>query len=437
MGIYKKNSLGFISLILFAYYSHAWSNILNLQQTVQYALQHSPSLNQLEQAQRISELEVDNARAKFLPNLDITSQHNIGQLEGSAANTSNGFGIRATEKLYDNGQSIIGYDKSKLQRESSDISYQQARDKLVRDVVVDILDLSLNKRLYKIQQANLKLLQQQYQQASQEYENGLRTEEDVVRFRNNVNNAKIAVLQAHTTIQQAKNNLLTSMGLLPNLARQQNIQFALFDAQDKQLEQHHFANPAIESQYEYQLRELQKEINHLDVRAAKRDYWPNVTLSAQAGYGNSTNLQNGFVSSFSSSQQFDWNVMLNFSYNLWDWGTRRNDIAIARHESRAKLDKFTAQVNDRAVAIDNTKINLAQLQKVYKISQQLLQSEKENYARIQQNYHEGKLTFLDLISAINSLSSAERQYITARYNLAKEFYRYQYNQGTIYATVLH
>lgn len=437
MKSYKNNSLLLISLTLLLYYSPSWANAFSVEQTVKYALGHSPKLDQFRQTQQISQLQVGNARAKFLPSLDITSQHTVGQVGGNSSNTNNGFGIRATELLYDNGQSLLGFEKAKLQRKTSDVNYLQARDGLVLDVMINVLDLSLNKRLYKIQQNNLDLLQQQYQQALQEYKNGLRTEEDVVRFRNNVNNAQIGLLNADIAIKQAKNQLLALIGLSPHQAQQQNINFTLFDIQDKKLAHRKFPLPTMEVQYEYQLRELQRDINRVDIRSAKRDYWPNVVLNAEAGYGNTLALSNGFVSGFGGAKQFDWALMLNFSYNLWDWGTRRNNVSIAKHESRSKIDGLTAQLNDRSVVIYNTQLNLVQLQDVYKISEELLQSEKENYARIQQNYREGKLSFLDLISAINTLTSADREYIRARYNLAKEFYRYQDNQGTIYATIFH
>lgn len=401
----------------------------NFKNTVLYAIAHSPTLDFLRKSLNISKLNRKNNLATFLPNIDVTSTHIVGKDPAEDnSNAASSLGIEATENLYNNGENFTNYKKTKLQQAITLLQYQQGRDQLIKTVVTDFLNLSLQQKLSAIQRTNVSILQQQYHAALEQYHQGLKTPEDVIRFRSQMQQAKISLLQANNAIKQSKQQLLTDMGYKYGTTKFISLQLSPIKVSSLPIQL-----PDLRQQYQYKIILLQREVNKLDINLQQRKYWPQVNVKASANYGNE--LQPGIVDSFGRKKQLDWQAELELKYKILDWGTQRRDIAIATQTGWQNIDNLTQQLLSERQDIDNLMSGLKLHKQSYKISTSLRRSETKNYSTLNQSYRAGKVSYLDLTTAISDLSAAKVQYITDRYALEKDLYAYYYYKGMIYDKV--
>lgn len=88
--------------------SFGFCKSFSLQQAVQYAIDHSPSLKSQQSQLNIGTLQKDNAFAAFLPKLDLVSTSTASDTTYSAVNstefnTGNTFGLQLSEDFSQNG----------------------------------------------------------------------------------------------------------------------------------------------------------------------------------------------------------------------------------------------------------------------------------------------------------------------------------------------
>jgi len=413
--------------------------IFNIRSAVLYAINHSPSLNAGRRTLDISELDLKNSRFLIFPTIDISSAHQLhhGVPDAPDPNKTSTLSLNATENLYNNGRDLKNIRKKRLEYKIALLQYNKTRDLLTRDVITDFLDLSLQKKLYAIQKANLKIYQEQYSFALRKYKHGLKTQKDVLRLYNQKRRAEIDILQFDNQVTVAKNTLLTELGIESTDDLVKKIDFKTLHLRRLDTKKLPTTTPLLKQQYEYRDFIFQEKITDLNVALAKRDFLPQVSLTASAGVNPGT--KDGLLGSFHNvrdeRQQLDMSVKLELTYRLLDWGTDRRNILIAQAESRRTLDNIRQQLLGVQRDLSNLMLNLKQNKLSYQISSELKSSEQKSYDAVEQLYRNGNASYLDLINAINDLSTVRTQHITDRYTLEKDLYRYYYYQGTVYEKI--
>jgi len=423
-----------LSLLLFLSCPIYANSSFTLENSIAYAIKHSPTLDQAHQSLRINTLKTKNRIAAFLPSLDyLSSTHQKSHQDDRTTinGTSSSINLTLSETLYNNGQNIIAYKRAKQAQAFTQLNFGDQHDQLIRTIALAYLSWSENKAFYAIQNTNVTLFEQQYQAANREYHQGLTTQEDVIRFKNQARAAKLALLDQQNLITQSRTQLLQDMGVPVTRKAYKTMQFKSIKLPTVTKKQLPKRTPSIKTQYEYRFNQIQIIINALDTQSAKRDYWPQVTLGASSGYGNT--VVPGLISAWDNKKRFSWTVGLTLSYNLFDFGTRWHNIEIAAASGYETSDQLRENLLSIKQQIDNLMITLPTDFNMYQISLALLTSRKNNFVQLEKNYREGKLSYLDLETAITNLIGTKIQLVNTRYQLEKDFYRYHYFQGDIYA----
>jgi outer membrane protein len=195
-----NNSLVKLSLIHFLspiYSLHA--ETLTLKEAVQYAINHAPTLDSARRELEVSQLQKASAFSSFLPSLDLTTGHGVGERLAPRISSQRAghdpwvsrFSLSVTENLYDNHQSVLAYKASKIGVSYSTHAYKDQLEQLARDIAKLFYDFSLSQKLLTIEEEQYKLTQQQFHLVEAGYKQGLRTREDYLRLKTSIHRLSI------------------------------------------------------------------------------------------------------------------------------------------------------------------------------------------------------------------------------------------------------
>jgi outer membrane protein len=437
-----------LALLVLSPGAQASAPILTLPEAVRYALEHSPGYDSARKTQSVRALEYKSSFAKLLPSVDLSTtdglQNNIPIASTSGTTsifTSNpsapwysALNLGVTETLYDNGVSLTGLGVADLSRELSEVSLLKSRDTLTLEIASEFYRYSLAKGLLEVRQQQQALLARQFKTMDGQYRQGFKTKGDFMRLKTQVQRAEIDQITAENTVQQAVAELQKLLGVRIGDA-EPPLFAALVVKPEQRLEaQFPTGRPDSRSFYDFRIRGLQDELNGKTVELARRRYLPQLSLTSGVAYSNQSFLNS--QTPFAAGHQLSWNALVTLQYNIWDWGTRRRDVEVAdlnRGIQANTLDQGLLEVNARITAL---MADLTRISRSYQLSQELMALEAQSNQDLQSQYREGKATYLDLITSLNSLLDARVQFYTSYFDSLRAIAQYRYFEGKIYESLV-
>lgn len=420
----------FISLIFFTFYSENVFSIesFDLKKAIIYASTHSPEFDTLKRQQNISELEQRSAKARMLPSLDLSAIHGI---QDTSPRTKTGpwgsqFNLGLTESLYDNGITRTNIQIATLVNNQANINYKDQKNNLNLAIVTQFLIHSLNVKLFEIQEKQFKFVNIQFGLISKDYHQGIKTKNDFLRFKTQVNRSEIDLINAKNTIEKSKQELQRLIGI--DFQSSQIVDFSPLSLESVNFEIN-YNSINLENHLQLQSAQIQKEINQLNFELVARKNLPEVTISSGVNYGSSNYLRTG--QSVSDNAQVGWNALLTVKYNFFDWGIRERDKAVALQKKLIQNNELDTKLLLLKSTINQLKINILKIQKNYQLSKELLSMEKNNIDFIEREYRNGKIQYLDLVTGLNNYSDAQIKFYTAASDLEIARYTMLFHQGKL------
>ncbi len=414
---------------------------MNLTQAVEYALIHAPTVMIAAQERSIKKIEQKSAFAKLLPSLDLATtnglENNIPLSRASLFQVANPdapwasaikFGI--TQKFYDNGRSWIKKETSDFAADLADIRYLKIRDMLIRDIALEYYQYSLARRLTDVREQQQEIMRRQFETMMQEYEQGLKTKNDYLRFKAQLQRSEIELLSAINKCTQSTIEIRRLIGSM----QQEDITFEPLPViHHKRVEDILSQDvPPIEKTYDYKIAAMSHGINTNIVRMSERSYWPNVFLESSAMYNNKNYIN---AISFGSKNALSYTLLLRLEYNIWDWGIRRNDVAIATSKCEIQETKLQKELIESQALLANLSSEIIRIRPSFELSHELLALEEKSTANLRNQYREGKVSFLDLVTGLNNLLDAKIRFFTSYFDAQSAYTKYTYLEGSIYESI--
>jgi outer membrane protein TolC len=410
----------------------AAGQVLTMAQAVHYAIAHSPNLDTAFKNADIAELQRKIVLSQFFPSLGFTSTNGIlhaipNTLDNPTDPWTSSLGLTATETLYDNGISLLQYGQSKVNQDFANLTQTKTRDQLCLKVITDFFAYSLAQQSLYIEQETLKNTEKQFLSVSDMYEQGFKTRADFLRLKTQVQRNRLDLLTAENALASSVVELRRALG-----ASQSDADTLTFEPIDPEKVSSEVPTVKLspESSYEYRLAKIEAQSTEFNIDIAKRNYWPQVNLSAGGNYG----YGNYLGPPGNAGGEVGWNLLLSVNYNIFDFGLRRHQVEVTESQQMISENAVTlARVTAKA-ALDNIMLSFNELKPQYDIAHELWNLEKENYDLIRENYQEGKVQYLDLITSLTNLFSAKQAFMNAAFGLAQTVAKYHYYEGTIYAS---
>jgi outer membrane protein len=416
-----KRTLVFFSYLLSVHLLCAQANNdslltqATLQQCIQYALDHQPSVKQARIQEEIVSYNIRSRLADWYPqiggtySLQHTFQRNTSFFNGTAVPV----GVKNTSaaQLYLD-QTIFNRDVLLANRTQSNVrlSAKQATVAEKIDITVNVskgyYDILTTRQQIKVATENIARLQKSLDDAYYRYQSGIADKTDYKRAQIALNNTK-ATKQINEAALVAKTESLKNyMGYPVSVSLS-----IVYDSLEMEGEVvfDTLQRPDFSRRIEYQQLLTQRHLQEADILYQRNAFLPNV--SATAAY-NLNFLNNNFGKLYSSSYPNSF-VGLTAGIPIFQGGKRKANIKSAQltvMQIDLELINLQSAFNSQyAAALSNYKGSLAN----YLASKENVSLAQEVYDVINLQYKAGIKTYLEVINAETDLRTSQINYFNA------------------------
>ena len=386
---------------------------LSLEEVIQRAVMHAPSMAQAEGGVRNAEMGRRSAMASFLPSLSMSSGASLSSSERfnpttnttvTGSNDSYNAGMNASMDLFTGGRKTAELRDARAQLESAEASAREQRFNVVLSAKQAYYAVLRGGELIRVAEAGVRRAEESLEAARIRLGVGSATRSDVLR-------GELALNEARQTLLQAENDRRVATFALGRLVgadgpvEAEPVETA---AQPLPLEREELLRLALEESPRVVAARASVRSGEAGVRSARAQYFP--SLRASSGY-NWFNQDPAFTGGRTS-----WSFGLGVSLPVFN-GLQR-EASIVR--SQVQEDVTRAQLADarRQVRADVERlagaVEVAE-QRVALTAEALAMAEED--LRVQrERYRLGATTILELITSENNLIQAENTDVFARYD---------------------
>lgn len=403
---------------------------LDFHQALQKALEKSPDYNSLVLKDQNATMAAKSAWAALLPTVDLQAMDLYSQQNSSAyistvevhAPWSNQAGVTVNENLYDNGVTWRQGQIADLTQNMQHLSLESGRSHLLVTVAKAFYDYSLAVENADLQKQQIETLKVQFRTIEGRYRQGLSSNRDYLRIKAQLESANIGLISQDIQVDQTKQALRQAIG------DNEALEFEPLPPQEKMIKAA-VSNINPQNTYEFRMAKLQNDISDITFESARRLEWP--TLSLKGGY--SYTAPQFFGDKIPVIDDPYWNLqfMIVLNYRLWDWGSTQRGVAIAANQKHID-DNSQESIRIGVVQnLDQLQSQLRKLQESCDVSLQIIKANQEAYDSLNRGYRDGKISYLDLITALSTLYSSRTQDLTLRFTLMKSRLDWAYYEGKV------
>lgn len=403
---------------------------LDFKATLKRALEKSPDFRTEYYRSENATILAKKSRSQLLPSLDLQASHSLNRAgiptdeepDGSRFRPFNNvLGLTLKEEL---AESFEGFRQLRLQNllsEQARLSYERQKNRTLVDVARTYFEYSEAAGAYQLAKSQYETTVEQFKTIEARHFQGMSSSRDYLRSKADKQRSEISVLNQSYSLKQARENLKTIVG------ESGNLEFIPFDTRTIRTEL--MSTPPVdpESTLDYRFAKLGVDASQVRVQSAEFAYWPRLGLSATAGL-----VQPNYLSARRPENgDLYWNFtgLITIDYNIWDWGIRRRDIEYAKndmHVETAAQDRARLQVEQN---LNTLFVNQSVLQQTFQISSQTLDDSEDVYTSLYRGYREGKVTYIELNTALGDLYASRSADLQLRFNILKARAEIAYFEG--------
>lgn len=410
--------IGF-SLLEFVFAEEPPKYTWTLDEAKKIALDNNPDLKSARANYEAASKGVGVALSAYLPHIDLYAKYEQTTLPSPSAGATAQLGNSLPYKMatVSLNQTVFDFGKA-LSRISSNRATSRAAEQeavAVRDAVL----LAIQKAFYEVQSTTQ--LVDVAKKGVAKFEETLRRTEVLVRTGAKpkfdlsqasveVAKAKLALIGAQNTHDFARIALLNLMGI------QEQVPFNLVDSSTptefvgvsaETLKLPHLIEKALGARPEMKKQQYSLEAARYDFSGELRNYLPTVSLQAWAGK---------FLPDYPTAITNSWGVALVGTWHVFDG-----------LETTFRTGQLSAKIDNQEALVEKDKLSImAEVTRGYKdlirsedslrVTEEALESSKENLYLAQRRYDANVATILELLTAETSLLNAEATAVTARYD---------------------
>jgi outer membrane protein len=387
--------------------ARAIGRTLSLEEAIGIALETQPAIQARLSDYLAAAHRVDQALSPLLPQVvgswtvaraqrvtSSTSQTTDRRLTRTTiigANENTTASVTLSQLLFDFGKTFATTEAARRLAEVAQEDVELQRQLITLTVKESFININFARRLIRVQEQALERADLNLRSARGFFEVGTRPKSDVARAEVDVANARVDLIRARNAERLARVALNTAMGIPADTATevQDNLVYQAMTLDRGQLQ-----SQALTQRPEYKQARLRVSEADARMRAAFRDFFPEI--SASGTYGGTRADLNEI-----------WEVGLSLSWSIFDGGNR-----IARfRETKATVDAAQARVKatelDISREVEQAQLNVSEAQERIGAAQTAVASAQENFRLAQGRFDAGVGTILELTDAQLFLTQAQ------------------------------
>ncbi len=404
---------------------------LTLSESVTIGLNNSKDLRISSSKLVSSQSNVDAVNSQFLPQLKFSAGYtrlsNVPDFSVSlpfltqpitlAQTILNNYNFRLSvqQPLFTGFRLIAQRNSSKLLEEASDADYQRDKNETALNIQTAFWNYYKALEIKTVIDDNQKAAEQHLTDTKNFYNNGLATQNDVLKLEVQLSNINLQELDAENNIELARSSFNKALGL--SLIEKTQINPEEIQTKENIGDYRSLLKEAFTNRNELKSAEMRIEAGKENIRASRSSYFPQVFLTGNYYMNRPNNRYQPPEDKFHGT----WDLGINLSWDIWTWGNTSSQVIIAEQNlvqsqtARDQLkDNIELEVNQNYLSL---KYNLNKLE----VLEKTIDQSEENLRVTSEKYNEQLATSTDLIDAENSLISAQTNYKTALvdYRIAK------------------
>ena len=382
---------------------------VTLEEALGLAERNNPGLEQSASSVEIAGYQELSAWGQFLPNVNLSYQYSdasSGRLDptGQAiTTTSYSAQLRGSVDLFRGFRRFTDLKGAKLGVEASQARYREAEFTTSEGVKISYYNAVANRELVRVELDRVQRQEDQLSFVQQQLELGRATRSDVLRSQVDLNNARVALLNAENGQRNSRYALAEAVGVTEPL---EPIETAELDAKRLPYGSQEILSMALSGAPALVSARSQAAADDAAVASAKSAYLPTLTFNGGWAWSNIEY----------PPQSRSWSLSLSGSMPLFNGFSRESQLYTARARAdqsrsveravelklRKDLDQAMGTIDAAAASID--------------LAEQTVELAREDLRVTQERYRLGLATILDLQASQITLLQAEVDLIRRRFD---------------------
>ncbi len=420
----------FIFLMIISIHAEKW----NVQRCIDYALEENIQLKNKRRSKEIVNEEIMEAYGSFLPSAKVegskvlkestmkTSFPVLTDIQQTPQGdlipvmeqkefeqdviTNYQYQLKVSQPLFMGGSLYYNLKNKYIEKNISNYEIKKQKMDLVYNVYSIYYNLVYTKMMLNITKESIDITKKQVDMIKERYENGEASNLDLLQARVELNNLYPRRIKLRSAYNNGLKNLKNTIGL------DQRVEFQIVDE-----------FPEIEFGYEENYKKLmkiaRKNSPSLNILESKLEQLNNSETMMKGSY-----LPNILLTGSYGQQKEDWddnwqdnyNLMLTFSWNIFDGFTRESNLSKIYINENILDDNYNYTRDQISTAIRTQFENIKEASKRVEAEKENLKLAKENLNMANQSYEEGLISVLDLMKARLSYNNSKSSLVQAKYD---------------------
>ncbi len=413
-----------ISIIFILFSGSIFSQArLTLEESVKLGLKNSKDLKISNSKIISSNASVEAVNSQFLPQLKFQASYSrlssvpdftvlvpfLPQPITLSQTILNNYNFRLSfqQPLFTGFRLIAQRNSLKLLKQSAESDFQKDENETAMNIQVAFWNYNKTMEIMSVIEDNLKVIKQHLDDTKNFYNNGLSTQNDVLKLEVQQSNTELLEVDAKNSIELARSNFNKTLGL--PLDENTQINPGEIQRTNNFGDYQKLLKEAFDNRNEIKSADFRIEASRENIRASRSSYFPQIYLNANYYYNRPNQRYQPPEDKFHSS----WDIGVNLSWDIWTWGNVSSQITITEQNlvqtqtQRNQLkDNIELEVNQNYLAL---KYDLNKLD----VLEKTIDQADENLRETSERYNNQIATSTDLVDAENSLLTAQTNYKTA------------------------
>ena len=325
--------------------------------------------------------------------------------------------------LCDFGQRSARVESARQALYAANFEYNRAIQQVVLNV--NLAYYGLVEAIGNVDAAKLNIQDAQtaYKSAEEKYKSGVGNKPDMLNALANLKNAEFALQKAEAAVETARADLAATLGVevSQKIAVVAQVSPATFPQSDKKIED--LMAQAMRDRQDLLAGYAQLKQSEYDIKAAKRNFLPKISASAdasltdytQSGRDDQTTLQAG----------------IGVSWSLFEGFARKYDLISAKMKSHAAAQKLKQQEIQIMADVWSAFYSYKSALKQVASADAAVAANEEAYKATKTGYESGVNSITDFLNAQNRLASARQQRVLAVSTLSSSVAKLAYSVGAL------
>lgn len=415
-------------LFLLAYPGESSAEVLTLSQGLKLAAEKNRVIKITQQQERMSEADTLIAKSALLPSVNAAASQTFlsyqpkaifgPQIVPTAEKSFVSYSLGVQQLLYDFQGSVSRYRASQAVLDTKRLDTLRVRNQVCLDFAVAYFNLLETEKLVQVAEKEVESVQGHLRDATNLYENGVITKNDLLQ-------AEVRLSDARQKLLNARNlRAINASRLNTVLSRPLTTEVQVTDIEETPaghviLDREKAWEVAIETRPEMRIVDETMRSLNFEETARKAEYYPRFFAGASYDY-----TENRYM-----FHQGNASLLLGMTVNLFSGGSTKAELLKVDYQ-RTQLQEQSARLADEIrLEVEKNILDLKNAQERINVAKDSVGQAEENLRINRVRYEEGVGTATEVLDAVTLLTVAETNYYRSLYDFRRAESAVFYSMG--------